>query len=140
MKSVFIRAAILSGLMFFAAKSYGQDWYDLTKGENVNYYKVDKAGQEYFNQRGKGKGSGYKLFVRWKYFARRIMDENGNVPSKSQIINRKRKFDQQYFQKRAKSDFAGDWKELGPFSWRATSSWNPGLGRITAIAIEEQNQ
>src|SRR5690606_7485213 len=33
-----------------------------------------------------------------------------------------------------------NWEELGPESWNATSGWNPGVGRITGLAIEEGNE
>src|SRR5690606_15237304 len=32
---------------------------------------------------------------------------------------------------------ADNWEELGPTDWNATSGWNPGVGRITGLAIDE---
>ncbi len=30
-----------------------------------------------------------------------------------------------------------NWQELGPTEWNATSGWNPGVGRITGLSIDE---
>ncbi len=35
---------------------------------------------------------------------------------------------------------AANWTELGPTTWNRTSSWNPGTGRLTAIAIHPSNE
>ena len=32
-----------------------------------------------------------------------------------------------------------NWEELGPAYWNQTSGWNPGVGRITSIAIDANN-
>ena len=33
-----------------------------------------------------------------------------------------------------------NWEQLGPFEWNQTSGWNPGVGRITSIAIDLNNE
>lgn len=33
----------------------------------------------------------------------------------------------------------GTWQDLGPTYWNQTSGWNPGVGRITAMAIDPNN-
>ena len=33
----------------------------------------------------------------------------------------------------------GDWEDMGPTYWNATSGWNPGVGRITSIAVDNAN-
>ncbi|MCP4522357.1 MAG: T9SS type A sorting domain-containing protein [Cytophagales bacterium] len=126
--------------LFSFTEGRSQDWYTLTEGENVNYYEVVETAEKYYATHGTGKGTGYKLYQRWKYFAERIMDDNGHLPSPSEILNEKRRFDRSYRTKSKRSDFAGDWSELGPFSWQRTSGWNPGIGRIVSIAVEENNQ
>lgn len=140
MKRCRIKNLVVSILLLLGGQVYSQDWYDMANSDNANYFEVAKAGETYFAETGTGAGSGYKLFLRWKYFAKRIMNENGDIPNRNQLINRKRKFEAEHFQNKRRATFSGNWEELGPFSWRATSSWNPGLGRITAIAVEPNNQ
>lgn len=140
MKKLNFKALLLSCIVLISLNSFGQGWYELAHKDGANYFEVEKAGDAYFAKNGTGPGSGYKLFLRWKYFAKRLMEQDGSIPDANQLINRKRKFDAEYFQKKRRANFAGNWEELGPFSWRATSSWNPGLGRITCIAVEPTNQ
>ncbi|MDC8005447.1 T9SS type A sorting domain-containing protein [Aureisphaera galaxeae] len=33
----------------------------------------------------------------------------------------------------------GDWQELGPFDWDPTTGWNPGIGRVTCVAVDPTN-
>jgi len=33
-----------------------------------------------------------------------------------------------------------NWEQLGPLDWNQTSGWNPGVGRITSIAIDASNE
>lgn len=127
-------------LSFLVLPGFTQDWYAMTEGDDVNYYEVVEAGEKYFANRDKGKGSGYKLFQRWKYFAHRLVDDKGHLPSPSEMLDAKREFDNTYNQKSNKASFTGDWKELGPFSWTRTTGWNPGVGRIVAIAVEATQQ
>ncbi len=33
-----------------------------------------------------------------------------------------------------------NWEQLGPSYWNQTSGWNPGVGRITSIAIDPNDE
>lgn len=137
----FFKLIILTITIFGSVFSSAQEWQKLASQDHVNFYDVEKLAKEYFDQVGRGKGSGYKLYQRWAYFAERNMDDNGIVPTESDVLDAKRAFDRQLAKSKNQSRaFAGDWKELGPFSWTVTSSWSPGVGRITALAVEETNQ
>lgn len=138
--STYCKSLLLFGGILLGYNAQAQDWYELSNKDNVNYNEVVKAADAYFAIHGTGKGSGYKLYERWKYFAERLIDDNGNVISTSDIVKAKQKFDNTYSVKRANATFAGDWKEIGPFAYTHTSGWNPGLGRIVAIAVEKNNQ
>lgn len=116
-----------------------QTWFEMVKQDHVNYYEVVKENDAYYATHDRGPGSGYKLYQRWKYFSKRIMDDNGNIYSQSEILEAKQRFDKKRKNRRVLAE-ADNWKELGPFAWRHSGSWNPGVGRITAIAIEKQHQ
>lgn len=115
-----------------------QNWHDMINEDHVNYYEVVKRAEKYYASRDTGKGSGYKLYQRWKYFAGRMMDDNGVVPTQSDQLEALREFYKKSPAK--KGQFNGDWAELGPFAWSGSGSWNPGVGRITAIAVEKNQQ
>ena len=137
----FFRIIFIHLALFGVAFSHAQEWQKLSTQDHVNFYDVQKLAIEHFDQVGRGKGSGYKLYQRWAYFAQRHMDDDGIVPTESDVLDAKRDFDNKLAKTKNQSRaFSGDWKELGPFSWTVTSSWSPGVGRITALAVEETNQ
>ena len=35
---------------------------------------------------------------------------------------------------------SANWEQLGPSSWNQTTGWNPGIGRITSIAIDPSDE
>ena len=135
----YFKTIAVTAVLVFTYPLMAQDWYDMAIQDHANYYEVKKAGEKYFDSHGRGKGSGYKLFARWLYFAKRNMLDDGTVPSASEVMEAKQKFDNAYFQKKEKAAFAGDWKELGPFSWRRTTGWNPGVGRIVSLDVSTTN-
>ncbi|MCB0738960.1 MAG: hypothetical protein KDC92_15735, partial [Bacteroidetes bacterium] len=45
--------------------STGQEYLDMMNNPQVNFYDVVEAAEAYFAEHGKGKGSGYKPFMRW---------------------------------------------------------------------------
>ena len=67
------------------------------------------------------------------------MDENGYLYTNDHILKEKNKFNKNTPKQRS-VDTEGDWSSVGPFNYTVTSSWSPGQGRITAIAVEPINQ
>ena len=126
---------LLSGL---AIQSYGQDFFEMMQQDGVNLYAVQKAAQAHFDQVGTGKGTGYKLFKRWEYWASRKIDDNGNVQSQDEVYKAMKSYRARQASKNGTIN--PNWVELGPKSWVRSSSWSPGMGRITAIAVEPVNQ
>lgn len=101
---------------------------------------IQEEAEAYFNLVGKERGTGYKPYKRWEYNALRNMDENGMLKTPSFYFNELENYNN-YVNQLAPSTFTsvGNWEDMGPTSWNATSGWNPGVGRITSIAIEEGN-
>ncbi|MEZ4906993.1 MAG: hypothetical protein R2771_04990 [Saprospiraceae bacterium] len=50
------------------------------------FKKYKNSAEKYFENRDKGRGSGYKQFKRWEYMALRMMDENGYLRPDSEYI------------------------------------------------------
>ena len=117
--------------------SHGQDIIDMMNQDQVNLKEVQDEAKDYFSKVGTGKGSGYKLFKRWEYHAMTRLQEDGAVLSRAAIANELEKTLQT--NKAAAADLS-NWTELGPLSWSNTSGYNPGVGRITAIAVEPSSQ
>ncbi len=134
----------LAALALFMSVSElkAQELYELTQKENLKVKKLERLGEKYYQTHSKGKGSGYKLFMRNLYWAKRNQDENGRVISDRQVVDERAKFEKK-FNKDSESKEAqrvSGWEELGPFNWTRTRSWSPGLGRVVSIAVEPRNQ
>lgn len=103
---------------------------------------IQKEAEAYFEVVGHERGSGYKPYKRWEYVALREQQPNGIKMANNELARSARQYRQAARQAQAQQDqlgFPGDWKELGPTYWNATSSWNPGVGHITSIGIDAAN-
>lgn len=101
---------------------------------------IDNA-EAYFADKDKGRGSGYKQFKRWEYNALRMVKDNGYLPTTEERLVELERWNA-HLNNTAQSRVAlnDNWEELGPKSWNATSGWNPGVGRLTGLSIEEGNE
>jgi len=93
---------------------------------------IEYLANQYFNKVGTGKGTGYKQYQRWLYEHKFHIDNKGYFIAP--IVEEK---NYQSFASKQKKYKAGaiTWSELGPKSWSYTTGWNPGVGRITSLAI-----
>lgn len=113
--------------------------------ENVNFFEVQKEAEKYFANRDKGKGSGYKHWKRWEYIHKREIDDQGFVISPKQVRSERTQFmnwwnaEQAKFKGNGNKSLSGNWVTLGPDDWNRTSGWNPGVGRIVCIEIDDNN-
>lgn len=109
------------------------NWVNMMKDHSVNFYVVQKAFNEYFKDRFKGKGSGWKQFKRWEYFMEPRVYPTGNRMNSAQVWNEIMKFREKY--PNSVNPGRSNWEPLGPDDWtNITGHWNPGLGRINVIA------
>lgn len=100
-------------------------------------FEIQKEAEKHFKDSDKGKGTGWKQYKRWEYNALRMMDEDGYLYPEEYFI---REFEQMMAQRLKDGSHQsrnGDfWEDLGPTYWRATSSWNPGVGRVTGFSVD----
>ena len=101
---------------------------DLTFAE-----KVEQA-EAFFDEQGRGKGTGYKQFLRWKYSAQQALDDKGYVLSEEHNIAEFEKFVAKNPTDKNKS--MSTWVEKGPISATNTSTWSSHIGRLSNIAID----
>lgn len=112
------------------------DIYEIMSRDDLPLNNIEKLANDYFLVHGTGQGSGYKQYQRWLYERRfHLTDEGYKISSEQE--------DLAYYDAvrnmgvMSRSGF--EWKELGPKSWNHTSSWNPGVGRITSVAVNPQD-
>lgn len=75
-----------------------------------------------------------KHFERWKFERKFHLDKNGYKISPL--------IEQATFRANSKASLlsaTSAWVELGPRSWTRTTGWNPGVGRVTSVAVNPTN-
>ncbi len=116
---------------------YNTIW-ELMERKDLRLEDIDRQAEEYFNQVGKERGTGYKQYQRWKYEQQFHLDSKGYIlPDDFDKKNYVASLSETPTQPAAIDSWS--WTELGPSSWNRTSGWNPGVGRITSIAVSPVN-
>ncbi len=129
---------VTSGLFIF--NTYAQDYRELIKEGNHTVQYISEIAEQHFDSVGKGRGTGFKIFKRWQYFAERAMDETGKLKSPEFYYEELKNYNASVNVEGIEAKTTvGTWEEMGPTYWDATSGWNPGVGRITSMAIDESN-
>jgi len=93
--------------------------------------------EAFFDTQGRGKGTGYKQFLRWKYSAQQELDDNGFVLSEEHKMAEYEKFVSK--NNSSSSKMMSTWVEKGPLSATNTSTWSSHIGRLSNIAIDPAN-
>jgi photosystem II stability/assembly factor-like uncharacterized protein len=124
--------ALLFLLLCYTISFSQQSIFDIMDREDISFDETQQLAQKYFDSAGTGQGSGYKQYERWKFERKFHVDEKGffikpaiEAERYLQAVNN--------FSKTSATLAA--YTELGPWSWTYTSGWNPGVGRITCIAV-----
>lgn len=137
------KSTIFSLLLFLISLGlYSQAEYLIMIDEGTHKVEdVQQSAEAYFQDREKGRGSGYKQYKRWEYMSQRMMDDSGYLKHSDYYINELRDFNAQLNTNANNRAMLNDnWEEMGPVNWNATSGWNPGVGRITAFSISELDE
>lgn len=124
-------------LIFSSVTTLAQDQvFKLMERTDLTLQEVVIRANLYFESAGTGRGTGYKQFQRWLYERKFHTDENGNFISPQTEWNN---YLQSHNSMRTEATAAANWTPLGPSGWTHTSGWNPGTGRIAAMAIHPAN-
>ncbi|MDC8005111.1 T9SS type A sorting domain-containing protein [Aureisphaera galaxeae] len=131
---------LLLSMLFLVvvSNSYAQEYLDMIQKGTYTVREIQQKAKEYFDLVGTGKGTGFKQYKRWEYDALRSMDERGYLTSPEAMMD---EFYRARQQNRANgSGDSSHWEELGPTTWNPTSSWGPGVGRVTTFAVDPSNR
>ncbi|WP_196893120.1 T9SS type A sorting domain-containing protein [Aureivirga marina] len=131
--------SIASLILIGTTSLYAQEYKEMIREGNFRVQEIQESADNYFQKTGKGKGTGYKQFKRWEFTALQDMDENGYLKPNEFYFEELKRVNQ--YQNRRTEEFEtnDNWEELGPTYYNQTSGWNPGVGRITALAINPTN-
>lgn len=105
--------------------------FDVMNDKSLSLMEIETFAAQYFSDSKEPAGE-YKHYQRWLIKRKLHSDENGMhiLPSTEQ--DKYRSFEEQ---SQNKAITVGNWTNEGPFTWNATSGWNPGNGRLMGAAI-----
>ncbi|MDO8365404.1 MAG: PKD domain-containing protein [Saprospiraceae bacterium] len=129
-----LRLLALFCFSLFTISASAQKYFDMIEAGTFTLKEIQKEAEAYFDIVGRERGSGHKQYKRWEYVASMELDGAGVKIPNFDLAKRARDY-----RLTESSGFAGDWKQLGPTYWNATSGWNPGIGRVTSIGIDLGN-
>jgi len=139
MKKIYITLV----MSLFAFNSWSQEYLKMIEAGTYTVQEIQAEAEAYFAIVGTERGNGYNPYKRWEYNALINMDENGMLKSPefyyNELQNYNNYLNQNGLNSRSTAADTGNWEQLGPTSWNATSGWNPGVGRITSIAVDLTN-
>ena len=126
-------------LFSFVLSSWSQEYKRMISSGIYTVQEIQEEAEAYFAILGGERGKGYKPYKRWEYQALRTMDEKGMLKTPDFYFYELENYNNYLNQNSQSSRVSveGDWVELGPTLWNQTSGWNPGVGRITSIAVDQ---
>jgi len=118
--------------------SQSVSYKDMMMDNSYNFYEVVDAANNYFDLNGKGKGSGYKIFERWRSENESKYFPSGNRSNVNHYLPQEAysEFVGSQYNLKHKTSFPNGWVELGP--WDAnnvTSHYSPGIGRVETFWV-----
>ena len=133
-KFAFFLLLLLSTFISLAQKVQNIDIFELMERRDLKLSEMHKIAQDYFQQVGTGQGTGYKQYNRWYH------EQQFHLTPEGYIRNPEEEFEAYVNATKTQANLASTWTELGPFQKTPTSSWNPGVGRLTWVAIHPSNE
>ena len=132
----------IAGLfILMLAPMHSQTYLEMVDSGDYTVSEIKSEADRYFSGRDLGRGSGYFPYQRWLYMAQRLQDEHGYLPNAVQRIAEIQNYEA-YLNESAgsRANLFDYWEELGPTYWNATTHWSPGVGRVTGISVQEDNE
>ncbi|MEN9999793.1 MAG: hypothetical protein RI922_2783 [Bacteroidota bacterium] len=125
-------ALLIIGLNF---SGFTQDYVQMMRDPNVNFYDVQQAFNAYWEGKIIEKGKGYKAFRRWEsYMAPRVYP-SGNMTLPSQNYENYLQWENQQGAAGIPKSVAGNWSFLGPTGKPAGG----GVGRLNFVRFDPTN-
>lgn len=125
-------ALLIIGLNF---SGFAQDYVQMMRDPNVNFYDVQQAFNSYWEGKIIEKGKGYKAFRRWEsYMAPRVYP-SGNMTLPSQNYENFVQWENQQAAAGIPKSVAGNWSFLGP-TGKPTGG---GAGRLNFVRFDPTN-
>ncbi len=140
MNKIQVKLLFILGFWIASYNGQAQEYLKMIDAKTFTVEEIKASADAYFENRDKGRGTGYKPYKRWEYNAQRLINEDGYLPNIEERLGELERWNANLNETAQNRTVLPDsWEDLGPTSWNATSSWSPGVGRITGLAFEEGN-
>jgi len=132
---------LLSFLIFFITinVTYAQKYQEMILDGTYTFEEIQIEANNYFEDRDKGRGTGYKQWKRWEFKSQMNLNQDGTVRSTRQdyedILAYNKKANELGLFDNSSRDI-GDWESRGPVEVQVSSGYNPGIGRITSLSVD----
>lgn len=137
---IFMMLFFISGIFNLSAQTIDNspEYIKLMNDPNEqDFVKIQNEFNNYFQNRDRGRGTGYKQFKRWESFVEPRIGPSG------QLFNIAAKTLEEYIEYTSNFDATtlpsnydpGNWQSIGPSSYIHGYGWNGGLGRVNCIAF-----
>lgn len=108
---------------------------------STNFYAVKAEFDNYFINKDKGRGTGYKQFMRWMRMAEPRYSPSGqmfDIPGRN--LKEYQIYLDNFDSKSLPSNYdPGYWTSMGPTNHVLGSGWNGGIGRVNCVAFHPTN-
>lgn len=111
--------------------------WDIWQNPNTkDFEEIKSQAEEWFQDKKKGRGSGYKQWKRWEEWNESRLNEFGEIVNNSSIKYQEYKtaIARQDRKKLEKRNTLGKWEHWSATEFTNAGSWAPGIGRINTIA------
>lgn len=133
-------------LLFLNIHLFSQPWtcqpYLDKPVDEASYFEIINAFDTWWGDRDYQRGNGFMPFKRWQYMNSFRYLPSGQRPDPAIYLNTYRAIVNEYEQNKhqfEKTDIS-NWTPLGITSWtNGTNGYNPGNGRVNAVAIDPKN-
>jgi len=124
----------------FSTIALGQEFIQMIESGIYSVKEIQTSAEKHYENKDKGRGTGYKQFKRWEYNALRMADDNGYLKNDEYYVREWEKMNAEINASDATILRSNDyWTEMGPDYHAGTTGWNPGVGRITSFFIDPNN-
>jgi len=133
---------VIITIIFFNYNLLAQVSYlQMMEDHTYNFYEVVKAAEAYFSENDKGKGSGYKQYIRWKNENESKFHPSGNRfdVDYNSVIEHYKRHKTKNLNAAKKSAINNAWIDLGPYSSFYQDGYPRGIGRIETIWVNPTN-
>lgn len=135
MKRFYAYVMITFSTLFISNSSFSQQWVEMMKNPDANFYDTQAAFEAYWAGKTIQKGKGYKAFKRWENHMSPRVYPSGNITLPSQNYKNYKQWEADLVAAGIPKSTNGSWQIIGPIG-KPTGG---GAGRLNFIRFDPTN-